>query len=142
MWVCFLWSFIGGCHVILGHKHHVWGDKSRRVRPKGCIMRTKVHSVHTIHVPLKQHSHKSFLLSANSVQRNAHCKSLFFLFKSLGNHFFRHISSKVTFSTLIELSSVGFGAMLQYTLVIERILIPYLRLNQHCLCQQLKNLSF
>lgn len=44
--VFFPWSFIGGHHVILGHTHHEWGNKSKRVWPKGCIMRRKVHNLH------------------------------------------------------------------------------------------------
>lgn len=45
-------------------------------------------------------------MSANSVQRSAHYKSLFFVQK-FGKPFYRQISSKVTFSTLIELKQCG-----------------------------------
>lgn len=45
-------------------------------------------------------------MNTNSFQRNAHCKSLFFV-KKTGKPFYRHISSKVTFSTLNELKQCG-----------------------------------
>jgi len=69
-------------------------------------MRTKVCSVHTTDAPLKKHSHNSLLVNANSFQRNAHCKSLFCVQK-YWKPFYRQISFKVTFSTLIELKQCG-----------------------------------